>query len=69
MKGKNMEFLWDKLGGKYLTNRFLVCKALGIGHERADALLEGLEVLVISKTKYLRTMDVIERIEKGFVRV
>ena len=69
MKGKNMEHLWDALGGKYLTNRFTVRDALGIGRQNVDELLEGLEVLAIGKTQYLRTMDVIERIEKGFARV
>jgi hypothetical protein len=69
MKGRNMEFLWDALGGKYLTNRFLVCEALGIGHERANELLEGIEVMALGKSKYLRTMDVIERIERSFVKI
>ena len=68
MKGRNMEWLWDELGGKYLTNRHMVCKALGIGVEAGAELVADLEVLAIGKTKYLRTMDVIERIERSFVK-
>ena len=69
MKGRNMEWLWDELGGKYLTNRHMVCKALGIGVEAGAELVADLEVLAIGKTKYLRTMDVIERIERSFVKI
>lgn len=68
MRGQNLGLLWDAFGGKYLTNRHEVAKILGIGNEKAGALLADTEVLAIGKGVYYRVMDVIDAVENGFAK-
>ena len=66
MRGRNLGTLWDLFGGKYLTTCGAVAATLGIGYSKAAELLGGVEVLVIGKGTYYRTMDVIDVIENNF---
>ena len=68
MRGRNLGTLWDLFGGKYLTTCGAVAATLGIGYSKAEELLEGVEVFILGKGTYYRTLDVIDIVENNFVK-